>query len=112
MKAREIVPGFEYETKLGEGKCVYGHEGRFEFNITRPFPRGRSYLKASQVIRRIVQPEATVVALRSLLQEALDAIDEELAAAGPDEVAQHPTYQAKAALCARIRKTLSRRDAP
>lgn len=42
-----------------------------------------------------------------LMREMYGAIDEELAAAGPDEMKQHPMHQSKARLLARAKRHLA-----
>lgn len=61
MTMKDIKRGKWYETKQGVGLCLSVGGTRppsAEFNITHPFPRGRVYLAARDVVREVDQPKA------------------------------------------------------
>ncbi len=51
--------------------------------------------------------QRSVDKMRKLLEDAVDAVQDELTAAGPEEVRDHPAYQSKKKLVDRINKFLN-----
>ena len=59
MTITKIKVGTWYETTQGIGQCLRSggtHPPSVEFNITRPFPRGRVFLKPREVLKEIPAP--------------------------------------------------------